>query len=275
MDVISSGYFQALNLSILQGRNFDARDKEGSPPAAIVNSAFAKTFLPPGNPLGRRFREGTNEWLTIVGCVPDLDCDPSEEHPSPVYYVPATQRPVGSMVVMLHGSGHAPDWTSTLRAEVARLEPDIAVYRVATVQELINHQIIGYYLGSLLLAICGGGSLFLATMGIFGLISLSVNQRTREIGVRLALGATRGRIVKTLLRQSIWQIAAGLAAGLLLAFALNKLLTHTINGYPTAAYPALVFLATVAFLGAVSLLAVVVPAISGARIEPMAALRYE
>ena len=179
------------------------------------------------------------------------------------------------MVVLLRGTGRATDWTKAIAAEVARLQPDLAIYKVATMQELINHQIIGYYLASLLLGVCGGGSLFLATVGIFGLISLSVNQRTREVGVRLALGATRSGIVRTLLRQAVWQIAAGLAVGLLLAYALNQLLTNTINGYPRPHYPALVFLAAVAFLGFVSLIAVLIPALRGARLQPMVALRYE
>jgi ABC-type antimicrobial peptide transport system permease subunit len=176
---------------------------------------------------------------------------------------------------MLRGGGRATDWAKTLQAEVARLQPDLAIYRVATIQTLMNHQTFGYYLASLLLGICGGGSLFLATLGIFGLITLSVNQRTRETGIRLALGATRSRIVTTLLKQAVWQIAAGLAVGTLLAFALNQLLTHTIAGYPTVTYPALVFLLAVSFLGTISFIAVLIPAIRGARVEPMTALRYE
>jgi hypothetical protein len=227
------------------------------------------------NPLGRRFREGTNGWLTIVGCVPDLEYEPVTEIPKPIYFVPVTQRPVNSLVIMLRGSGRAADWTKILRTEVARLQTDLAIYRVATMQTLIDHQTFGYYLASLLLGICGGGSLFLATLGIFGLISLSVNQRTREIGVRLALGAKRGRIVTTLLKQALWQIAAGLVVGVLMAFALNHLLTHTIAGYPTVDYPALVFLATITFLGTISLIAVLIPAVRGANVDPMAALRYE
>jgi putative ABC transport system permease protein len=274
-DVVSCGYFQAFNLSLLEGRSFNAGDQAGSLPVAVVNSTFAKMFLQPGNPLGQRFREGTNAWMTIVGCVPDLECDPSAENHTPVFYVPMAQQAAHSVVVLLRGTGRATDWSKIISAEVARLQPDIGVYRVATMQLLINHQIIGYYLASLLLAICGGGSLFLATIGIFGLISLSVNQRTREIGVRLALGATRGGIVRALMQQAIRQIAAGLSVGLLLAFGLNQLLTHAISGYPVANYPALVFLAAVAFLGSVSLTAVLIPAMRGARLEPMVALRYE
>jgi len=274
-EVVSASYFQALNLPFSQGRSFNAADVAGSLPVAIVNSTFAQMFLPPGNPLGRRFREGTNEWLTIVGCVPDLEYEPLTENPKPVYFFPRTQRPVSSMSIMLRGRGVGADWRKTLSTEVARLQPDLAIHRVATVQKLIEHQTIGYYLASLLLGTCGGASLFLATLGIFGLITLSINQRTREIGIRLALGARRGRIIGTLLKQAVWQIAAGLAVGVLLAFALNQLLTHTIAGYPTVNYPVLVFLATVAFLGTVSLMAVLIPALRGARTDPMVALRYE
>jgi len=274
-EVISCGYFQALNLSLLQGRGFKANDEASSLRVAIVNSTFAKMFLSPGTPLGQRFRTGTNAWMTIVGCVPDLECDPSSTFPTPVFYVPAAQQPARSMVVLLRGTGRATDWSKTIVAEVARLQPDLAIYKVATMQELINHQIIGYYLASLLLAVCGGGSLFLATVGIFGLVSLSVSQRTREVGVRLALGSTRAGILRTLLRQAIWQIAAGLAVGSLLSVGLNHVLTHTIEGYPVANYPALVFLSAVAFLGSVSLVAVLLPAMRGAKLQPMVALRYE
>jgi ABC-type antimicrobial peptide transport system permease subunit len=112
-------------------------------------------------------------------------------------------------------------------------------------------------------------------VGIFGLISLSVTQRTREIGIRLALGATRGRILTALLNRAAGQIAAGLAVGLLMAVALNHVLTHGIDGYPVANYPALVFLGAAAFLGGVSLIAVFIPALRGARTQPMVALRYE
>ena len=272
-DVVSAGYFQSLDLPLLQGRSFSGDDVAGSLPVAIVNSTFARMILPPGNPLGRRFREGTNGWLTIIGCVPELAYEPLTDNPKPVYFVPITQRPVNSMVIMLRGNGRAEDWTKTLRAEVARLQPDLAIYRVATIQSLITHQTIGYYLASLLLGICGGGSLFLATLGIFGLVSLSVNQRTREIGVRLALGANQGRIVTSLLKQAVLQIAAGLAVGVLLAFALNQLLTRTIAGYPKVNEPALVFLATVTFLGTISFIAVLIPAMRAAKVHPMEALR--
>lgn len=275
IETVSDGLFRMLNVTPIQGRIFNGGDVTGAMPVAIVNSTFAKMLLPPGNPLGHRFRQGTNAWLTVVGCVPDLQYDPSEANPEPVFFVPTSQQPLGSMVVLLRGSGRAMDWTKALGAEVARLQPDLAIERPATMQSLINHQIFGYYMASLLLAICGGASLFLATLGIFGLITLSVNQRTREIGVRLALGATQNGIIMTFLARAGMQIGAGLSFGTMLAWALNRMLHHSIAGYPTVDYPGLVLIATVAFLASISLVAVLIPAIRGAKVDPMTALRYE
>ena len=142
-------------------------------------------------------------------------------------------------------------------------------------QSLINHQIFGYYLASLLLAICGGASLFLATLGIFGLITLSVNQRTREIGVRLAPGATRNGIIITFLARAFRQIGVGLFFGTIVAWALNRMLNHSIAGYPTADSPGVVLFGTIAFLAGVGMVAVLIPAVRGAKVDPMTALRYE
>lgn len=272
---VSDNFFQLLHVPVLQGRTFNSGDFAGSLPVAIVNSTFAKKHLPPGNPVGRRFRQGTNAWLTVIGCVADLQYDPSATNPEPVYYPPTSQQPLNSVVVLLRGDGRAVDWTKVLSSEVARLQPDLATERPATMQSLINHQIFGYYVASLLLATCGAASLFLATLGIFGLVALSIHQRTREIGVRLALGATRTRIIATVLTRAGWQIGAGLSFGTLLAWALNRMLVHSIAGYPSVANPALALSATLAFLGTVSLVAVLIPAIRGAKVDPLRALRYE
>jgi putative ABC transport system permease protein len=273
-DVVSQGFFGALGLSLLEGRAFSQADGAGSLPVAVVNATFAKRLLG-DNPLGRRFREGTNAWLTVVGCVPDLKYDPAAGQPEPLYYVPISQRPLPNMAILLRGASPANEWVKPLRSDVARLAPDLALYRVAPIQTLMMHQVIGYYLASLLLGACGAGSLFLASVGILGLITFSVNQRTREFGIRLALGGTWQRIVLTVLKQATRPITAGLTAGALLGWGLQRVLNHSIAGYPEVPHPVLLFLSAIAFLGFISVVAVLLPASRGARVEPMVALRYE
>jgi hypothetical protein len=274
--IVSSGYFRALNLPILEGRAFDAGDLAGSLPVAIVNATFARLFLPPGNVLGRRLQESPNgEWLTVVGCVSDLDTRAWNEQVQPLYFVPAAQRAVPSMTILLDGSGSALDWAKTLRTQVAAVRPDVAIYSVATIQGLIDHDTMGYHMAALLLGICGAGALFLAMLGIFGLINLSVNQRTREIGIRLALGATRGRIVCTILLQALRQVAVGLAVGALVAWALAGLLTHAIAGYPVPNHPGMIYLSAMTCLTLISLIAAFIPASRAGKVDPIVALRYE
>src|SRR5262249_26872844 len=144
----------------------------------------------------------------------------------PAYFLPLAQQPLSSICISLHGGGGATDWIKPLRTEVARLQPDQSVYRVVTAQFLIDRDIIGYYMANRLLLVCGGGAAFPRTLGIFGFITLSVNQRTRETGVRLALGASRRQIVCSLLNQVVSQIIAGLAIGVVLAYGLNSVLTN-------------------------------------------------
>ena len=273
--VVSDNYFSTLNIPMTRGRSFNPADEPGSLPVALVNTTFARMFLNPANPLGQRIREGTNQWLTVVGCVPDLHFDPSEGEPAPVYFTPQSQQPSASMVVLLRGLGAPLDWAAPLRAEVNHLQPDLGLDLPVTMQTLIDHQIIGYYLASGLLAVCGGAALFLAVLGILGLITLSVNQRKREIGVRLALGATRLRIVGEFMGRAAWQIAGGLSLGAVLAFGLNQALDHAIADYPTAGNAALLLAGSVCVLAALCAGAVFIPALRGARVDPMKALRYE
>ncbi|HVV73907.1 MAG TPA: ABC transporter permease, partial [Verrucomicrobiae bacterium] len=157
METVSAGLFPMLNIHLSEGRNFNTEDVAGAMPVAVVNSTFARMLLPSGNPVGRRFRQGTNAWVTVIGCMPDLQYDPAAANPEPVFYVPSSQQPLGSMVLLVRGTGRATDWTKALRREVARLDPDLAIERPTTMQSLINHQIFGYYLSSLLLAMSGLG----------------------------------------------------------------------------------------------------------------------
>jgi hypothetical protein len=238
----------------------------------VVNATFAQKFLPSGNPLGSRFRDGTEgAWLTVVGCVPDALTYGSGDR-EPVCYLPMSQRPRQAMKVLLRGNGQLPPaWTRIVSAEVTRLRPDLPISNVVTVHQSLAG-VDGGWMNSLLLATCGVASLFLAAIGIFGMITLSVSQRTREIGIRLALGATKGRVTMTILNQALLQIGVGVAAGLLLAWALVRSLGSVL---PVTATEPWVYLAVVALMGCVGATAVLIPALRGARADPMEALRHE
>ena len=160
----------------------------------------------------------------------------------------------------------------TVEAEVARLRPDLPTFEAATVQQELDGVDAGMTANSLLLGACGAASLFLAAVGVFGLITLSVNQRTNEIGVRLALGSTKWGVVMGILKQALPHIGIGLAVGVLLSLALVRILGSVLPD--TASEPA-VYVGVVLLLGSVSVSAVLIPAVRSARVEPMRALRYE
>jgi putative ABC transport system permease protein len=270
--VVTPDYFATVNLSLLQGRGLDADDRAGSMPVAVVNATFAKQFLPAGTPLGHRFRRGTEgPWLTVVGCVPDALVYGTGQR-EPVYYVPLSQNPRTGMLVLLRGNVHsAAAWTKLVGAEVARLQPDLPVPAARTVKSELDG-VHGGWRQALALGACGAVSLALAAIGIFGLITLSVNQRTQEIGIRLALGATRGNVIRLILKQGLRQIGTGLGVGLLLAVAVVRGFASVL---PSTATEPRVFLGVALLLGTVSVIAVLIPAVRGSKVDPMVALRCE
>jgi predicted permease len=271
--IVSPGFFNVFNQVFLQGRNFGSQDRIGSLPVAIVNASFVQKFLPPGDPVGRRFRIIPNgEWVTIVGCVQDLVLNAHERWPG--FYLPLSQQasPPLSMLLVISGGGKAAEWTKSLRVVVARLHADAGLFGVETVKDYIDRDVSGYVLAARFLIICGSGSLFLAALGIYGLITLAVNQRTREIGIRLALGAGRERVMATILKPALRQIASGLAAGMLLGFVVVFVI-GTIVPLPT--HQPWVYLVVCVLLGGVGLVAVLLPARRGSCLNPMEALRHE
>ena len=268
---VSPSYFATLNQPLTQGRAFGPEDRAGTLPVAIVNASFVKRFFPTTTPIGRRFRNlDGGPLLTIIGEAPDLVFDPADVGEG--YYTPMSQQPSPVMSVTLHAVGNQVDWAKLTRAELARLQPEANMWSMRTIQENIERDHVGYSLAEGILAVCGFGSLFLATLGIVGLITFSVNQRTREIGIRIALGATRQRIIAAILRQSIWQITAGLVIGAGIAFGLVQTVAHLV---PLPTHQPWVYAVVLSFLGGLSLMAVLWPASRASKVDPMVALRYE
>jgi putative ABC transport system permease protein len=270
--VVSANYFATLNLPLLEGRVLDEEDRIGSPPVAVVNASFARRFLPSGNVLGNRFRESTDgRWLTIVGRVPDA-LTYGNGNREPVYYLPLSQHPRQSMTVLLRGGGQSSDWMKSAMAGIARSQPNLPLPTAQTVQQELDGVNNGNRSAAMLFSVCGAASLFLAAVGVFGLVSLAVNQRTREIGIRLALGATRGRVIRMILNQGMVQIGIGSGIGLLLALALVRTLASLL---PATSDSPWIYGAVLLVLGGTSLTAVLIPAKRASNTDPMEALRHE
>lgn len=269
--VVTLNYFATVNLAFQQGRGFVEDDQATSPAVAVINSTFARRFLPPGNPLGKRFRDAMDgRWLTVIGCVTDALTYGSGGREA-VFYVPLSQHPSARMIALVRGRPES-SWKQGLLREIGRLEPDQPLPEISNVQRELDGVDSGMKYEMLLLEVCGAASLFLSALGVFGLLGFSVSQRTREIGIRMALGATRGRVVWTILRQFVIQIGIGLGVGAAMALGLVHVFSSVLPA--TATEPAL-YLEVALLLGLVSLVAVLGPARRASKIDPMAALRYE
>jgi putative ABC transport system permease protein len=278
--IVTAGYFETFQTKVLSGREFRPADTRGSLPVAIVNESFARTHFAGKDPVGRRFkriRPGSKEpWLTVVGVVPDLLMQGiGNNNASPAgYYIPIPQSDVANGVriaVRTHGEPAA--IASLLRSAVASLDPDLALYEIDPLRSVIDRQTWFYLVFGTFFMAFGICALLLAAAGLYGVMSFAVTQRTRELGVRSALGAQGRQLIALVMRKSLVQLAVGLFLGLGLALlasgALQPILYHVDPRDVT------VFVAVVATLAFVSLAASFLPARRVTRIDPVVALAAE
>ena len=278
--IVTAGYFETFQTKVLSGREFTPADIATSQPVAIINESFARTHFPNVDPVGhqmKRFREGRNEpWLTIVGVVPDLLMQGiGNNNASPVgYYIPIPQSDVANgvrLAVRVHGDPAAV--TSLVRSAVASLDPDLALYEISPLRRVIDQRTWFYTVFGTLFTTFGICALFLAAAGLYGVMSFAVTQRTREMGVRSALGAQSSQLIALVMRKVIWQLAAGLVLGLGLAVlasgGLQPVLYHVDPRDPR------VFAVVIVTLAAASLLASLLPARRVTKIDPALALTVE
>ncbi len=274
---ISSGYFETFGLDLLQGRDFTIMDSADAQQVVIVNRSFVDKFFPDRSPLGRRLSAGqlgtpaAEEWWTIVGVAPDLYMNgPLNEQPEGIYR-PVAQSDVQFMSIAVHTQGNPVEFTAALREEVMAVDADMPIYWELTMAEVIHEETWFYWVFGTLFGVFGAVALLLASVGLYGVMSFSVRQRTPEVGIRMALGAESGRVLKLVMRQGLWQLGIGLALGVLLAFALAGLMeSMLVNVEPTD--PA-TFVTIVLTLLVTGLTASAIPALRASRIDPMIALR--
>lgn len=278
--IVTAGYFETFEAKILGGREFTTADTAKSQPVAIVNESFARRQFPNIDPIGhqiRKMRPNSNEpWLTIVGVVPDLLMEGiGNNNASPVgYYIPIPQSDVANGVrIALRTRGDAATLTPLVRSAVASLDPDLAIYEVSTLRRVIDRQTLFYKVFGTFFMTFGFCALFLAAAGLYGVMSFAVTQRTREMGVRSALGAQGTQLIVLVMRKSVWQLAVGLVLGLALALVAAGALQPVL--YHVNPRDAVVFAGVVAILGVASLLATFLPARRVTKIDPVLALAAE
>ena len=277
--IISPGYFPAVGTPMLRGRDFLESDKGDSMPVTIINNAMAKKFWPTEDPIGKQVGLGSLKYppMTVVGIVTDVKHLSLREDPGPEMYVPYTQKPWRSMLQMQVAVRTLADptaMTGSVRAAIHAVDHDLPMAKVATLTTLADNSMAQPRFSMLLLGSFGSLALVLASIGMYGVISYSVTQRTQEIGIRMALGAQRRDVFRMVLGQGARLAGVGVAIGLLVALWITQLMGSFLYGVRPAdpfVYGAAVSL----LLLSVALLACYVPARRATRVDPMIALRYE
>ncbi|HKN74489.1 MAG TPA: ABC transporter permease [Candidatus Acidoferrum sp.] len=275
---VSPDYFRVMGIPLLAGRVFNQHDNSSAPRVSIISEAMARLYFPNQDPLGKQITFGfprgsagaTREIIGIVGNVRDVSLGQS---PGPMMYVPFAQAPLWGANLVVKSTLSTSSLAATIRQEVQRIDKDLPVTDVAKMPDLIDASVAQPRFRMFLLGLFAVMALVLAATGIFGVISYSVSRRTNEIGIRVALGASRNTILSMILREILILTLAGLAVGLPCALAASHLVGHMLFNV-SANDPAT--LAAVAFvLAAVAALAGYIPARRAMRVDPMVALRYE
>jgi len=272
-----AGYFQTVRIPIIKGRAFSASDGEDAPRVAVISEAMARRYFPNEDPLGRRVKvgavESTPPWYTVVGVAGDVSRFMFDRETPPMLYLPNQQVPDREAYFVIRVSGEPMAAVPAVRAQIAALDNKLPLYEIKSHEQVITDELAGLGLGSELMAMFGALALALAAVGVYGVMAYAVSQRTREIGVRMALGARPRDVFRLIAGQALKLTALGLAIGLPVAFALGRMMTGALFG--VIALEPLTFIEFTLLLTGIALLAGYLPARRASRVDPMAALRQE
>jgi predicted permease len=274
VDDITPGYFETLRIPILRGRAFNDGDRKETGVVAIASEAMVKQYWPNEDGLGKRFHFfGDPTLREVVGVVRNSVINEVGEDPQPIVYLPMAQDYVPAATLQVRTTGNPESVVANVRSALQSLDPNLAITNVFTIEQILSQALWAARMGGILLALFGGLALVLSAVGVYGVLSYSVNQQTREIGLRMALGAQRGDVMRLILGQGLRLAVIGLGLGVLVALGLMRGLVSLL--FDVRAYDPSTYAAVTLLLTAVALLACYIPARRAMRVDPMVALRYD
>jgi putative ABC transport system permease protein len=280
LEFVSDGYFATLGLRPRQGREFELTDTPDHPMVVLVNATFAHKYFPTGDALGHRLRDDPGEpWRTIVGVVPDtLMQGPLDARADGAgLFIPLSNSAQAYVTLVVRGHGAPLALRGTLQRELARIDPNLAIYQLDTPQGFLRAALAQTRTVTTLFSVFALVAVVLSVVGLYGVAAFSVNHRTQEFGIRIALGATPREIMRMVLGQGLGRFAVGALLGIGLAFALTRFGGAVLNNflYKTSPHDPATYAFVVALLALATLAACLVPARRATRVDPMIALRAE
>ena len=274
---VTYDYFRTLGIPVLRGRVFDHRDTPASPAVIVISQALARRYFPGEDPVGQRLKHGgpslDNPYHEIIGVVADVKYEGLAAEHAPVYYESADQFSSRPMWLAVRTAGPARQWLKTVQAEIRAIDPNVPVASAGSMEEALRESIALPHFRTTLMAIFALSALTLAAVGIYGVLSYSVERRTQEIAVRIALGAALPDVLRLVIGQGGRLAGAGMALGLAGAFALTRFLEKML--FSVSASDTLTFAGAGVVLAAVAIVASLIPAWRAARIDPLTALRQD
>jgi predicted permease len=273
--VVAPNYFEAMGIPLVAGRGFTERDNEKAPEVAVINQAAARKFFPNENPIGRKFGTSIDDTpdTAIVGVLRDVRYNDLREPPPPTMYLPHLQNNPEDLVFSVRTAGDPAAVMSAARAAVNAANPNVPVVAVQTQLSMLEQRFAHEKVLAQAYMLFGGIALFVAAIGLFGLMSYNVSRRTREIGIRMAMGAERKEVLGLVLRESMWLVVIGIAIGVAASLAAGRLVASQLFGLEPNDLATM--LSAMAVMLGVSAAAGYLPARRAAQVDPMVALRYD
>jgi len=275
--IASVGYFETMKVPLISGRFFSDSDAKDSLRVAIIDQNMADTYWPGTDPIGKRFKTGSaasdTPWLTVVGVVANVKQYALDSDSRVAFYMPHQQAPAGSLFVTLRTTTNPLDLAAAVTREARELDPNVPVYDVKTMDQRLSESLARRRFAMFALGLFAAVALILAAVGIYGVMSYTVTQRTREIGIRVALGAPTGDVIRLVVGQGMLTAGIGVGIGLAGALALTRVMSVLLFGVGATDLATFVVVAVV--ITGMALVACFVPARRAAKVDPMEALRYE